>query len=291
MTSSFFDKIKLQNDTLVNDKCIIDIKLLQNNVLNLKNLIKFTKLLDKQKPMNKPMNNSNKAMNKPIDNSNKQMNNSNKPTTNKVNDKFYYVKQKDTLFWCFYILKNGYASYEMDCNNNYFTIEKQEKYKYVELLRQEKNKNLLKMFKIKPFLDLENDLANNDKISVKTFFGLCLIEGINVLLVDGRKIYELLCSDTQNTCIIHRNVKSNEYFIESDVSMNEIHSYKNGYFPMPTFDFKIKAIGSYKTDELLEMCEKLNIQLNLNENNASKHESKKKILKKDIYELVVQQFR
>ena len=287
MTTFFFDKIKLQNDTLVDNKCIIDISLLQQNVLNLKNLIKFTKMIyTNNQTINKPMNN-NQLINKQMNINNKPINNNklNQNKLNQVKDKYYYVKQKDTLFWCFYIFKNGYSSYEMDCNNNYFTIEKQEKYKYIELLREEKNKNLLKMFKIKPLMNLENDLANNDKISIKTFFGLCLIEKMNVLLVDGRKVYELLCSDSKNMWIVHKNAISGEYYIESEFDKAELYKYKNGYFSMPSFDYKLKSITSYKTDDLLELCEKLNICIDNSKND------KKRLLKKDIYELVVQQFR
>jgi hypothetical protein len=283
-TLSFFDTIKLQDDTLVDNKCIINIENFQTNMLTLKNLIKFTKLIDTNNITQNIKNNKNMCINN-ITNSVIKHNNINSNKLNNIKDKYYYIKQKDTLFWCFYILKNSYSSYEMECNNNYFTIEKQEKYKYVELLREEKNKNLLKMFKIKPLLDLENDLANNDKISVKTFFGLCLIEGINILLVDGRKLYELLCSDSSNINIIHRNIISNEYYIESDFDNKDIDKYKNSYFNMPSLDFKIKSISSYKIDDLLEICEKLNIQLD------NYRIDKKKFLKKDIYELVVQQFR
>jgi hypothetical protein len=275
MTTSFFDKIKLKNDTLVNNKCIIDNIQIQDKVLNLKNLIRFTKKLNESSIF---LNNTNNISN----NSLIKQNNKNYSSEKKI-EKYYYIKQKDTLFWCFYILKNGFSSYEMNCNNQYFTIEKQEKYKYIEYLRQEKNKNLLKMFKIKPLLDLENDLANKDNISIKTFFGLCLIEGINIILVDNRKIYELICNDNSKINVIHFN--SSEYYIEVEPNDIDINKYRKEYFIMPSFDYKLKSITSYKVDDLIELCSKLNISL---ENNKS---DKKKLLKKDIYEIVCQQFR
>ena len=80
----------------------------------------------------------------------------------------YKPIQKDSLFWCFYILKHGYSNYEMEINNQYFTIEKQEKIKYIGMLR--KNKDILKIYKIKPLTEIEDDLANNERISIKTFF-------------------------------------------------------------------------------------------------------------------------
>lgn len=280
--TSFFDKIKLRDDTLIrSNKCIIEDTIYQNKTLNLKNLIHFTKLL------NNNINNNN-SNNKYNNNSNNN-NNNNKYNKNiikseiKNKEPYYFIKQKDTLFWCFYILKNGYSSYEMDCYNKYFTIEREVKYKYINFLREDKNKNLLKMFKIKPLIDLENDLANKDKITVKTFFALCLIEGINVMLIDGRKVYNLSCNDSDIN-IIHYNKKSDEYYIESEINNSNIDNYKLEYFVVPTFDYKLKSISSYKVDELVDLCKKLNIDLD-NRN------STKKILKKDIYELVVQEFR
>ena len=142
---------------------------------------------------------------------------------NNLKERFseYKPKQKDSLFWCFYILKNGFLNYEMEIHNQYFIVEKKEKFKYIELLRQ--NKELLKIHKIKPFTELEDDLANKERISVKTFFALCILENINVLLVDKRKIFELTCIDISSenpVNIVHRNRKNYEHYIETEVTDN-----------------------------------------------------------------------
>ena len=50
---------------------------------------------------------------------------------------------------------------------------------------------------------------------------------------------------------------------------------------MTNFDVSLKSIASYKVEELLEMCKKLDINVT-NDN--------KKKSKKDIYELLVQNF-
>lgn len=198
----------------------------------------------------------------------------------------YKPKQKDSLFWCFYILKKGFSNYEMEINNQYFVVEKSEKFKYIDLIR--KNKNILKIHKIKPLTELEDDLANKDKISPKTFFALCILENINVILVDKRKIFELICIDIDDAHpvnIIHRNNKTYEHHIELDVTMEMIQKYRDTYYKMSSFDSMLKSIGSYKLDELIELCKQLNIPIdNINNNNNNKN---KKPTKKDIYELLV----
>jgi hypothetical protein len=191
----------------------------------------------------------------------------------------YRPRQKDSLFWCFYILKNGFSNYEMEINNQYFVVEKTEKFKYIDLIR--KNKDILKLHKIKPLTELEDDLANKDKISVKTFFSLCILENINVLLVDKRKIFELTCIDIDDkhpVNIIHRNSKLYEHHIELDVTPDILKKYRDTYYKMSSFDSTLKSMGSYKLDELTDLCKKLNVNIEA---------SKKKIIKKDIYELLV----
>ena len=197
----------------------------------------------------------------------------------------YKPKQKDSLFWCFYILKNGFSNYEMEINNQYFVVEKNEKFKYIDLLR--KNKDLLKMHKIKPLTQLEDELANKDKISPKTFFALCALENINVLLVDKRKVYELLCVDIDKTHpinIVHRNNTNYEHLIELEVTEEIINKYRETYYKLTSFDTTLKSIGSYKLEELIDLCKKLNIDIEEYKNNKL---AKQKITKKDIYELLV----
>ena len=200
---------------------------------------------------------------------------------------FYKPKQKDSLFWCFFILKYGFSKYEMEVGNQHFQIEKQEKFKYIDQIRKTCNKDLLKMHKIKPLTLLEDDLANQERISVKTFCALCIIENINIILIDKRKIYEVLTTDDPKINIIHRNSITYEHQIEVDILPETINMYKETYYNVPNFDVSLKSMASYKVDELLELCKKLDINTT---NDAINDNSKKKQSKKDIYELLVQKF-
>lgn len=219
----------------------------------------------------------------------KTINNKSKPKTSsevkKQKETMYRPKQKDSLFWCFYILKNGFSNYEMEINNQYFVIEKNEKFKYIDMLR--KNKDRLKLHKIKPLTELEDDLANKDKISIKTFFALCMLEDINILLVNKRKVYELLCKDIDEKHpinVVHRNNETCEHSIELDLTEETINKYRETYYKMSGFDATLKSVGSYKLDELLDLCKKLNINIDEDKN---KKQGKKKMTKNDIYELLV----
>jgi hypothetical protein len=203
-------------------------------------------------------------------------------------ESIYKPKKKDSLFWCFYIIKYGISKYEMEIGNQYFIIEKQEKIKYIELLRENKNKDLLKNHKIKPLTQLEDDLANQDRISIKTFFALCIVENINIILIDKRKLYESIIIDDPKIHIVHRNSETYEHHIQLDILPENINTYRELYYKMPSFDIGLKSISSYKLDELLELCKKFNISIN----SESNHDNKpiKRVTKKDIYELLVLNF-
>ena len=77
--------------------------------------------------------------------------------------------------------------------------------------------------------------------------------------------------------------------------MEMIQKYRDTYYKMSSFDSMLKSIGSYKLDELIELCKQLNIPIdninnntNNNTNNNNNNNNKnKKPTKKDIYELLV----
>ena len=214
----------------------------------------------------------------------------NKSVKEKKKETMYKPKQKDSLFWCFYILKNGFFNYEMEINNQYFVVEKNEKFKYIEILR--KNKDILKIHKIKPLTELEDDLANKDKISIKTFFALCIFENINILLVNNRKIYEFFFDEKNLIHIVHRNNKTYEHSIELDTTNEIIQKYRDTYYKMNNFETTLKSMASYKLDELIELCKKFNINIEECKDSQKDVEKdfekgKKKISKKDIYNLLV----
>ena len=250
--------------------------LLNKNMFNGKNLRLFTKHIIHFSSCLTPLNGENEKKNS---NNIKQK----KEITQMIKkDTIYKPVKKDSLFWCFYILKYGFSKYEMEVGNQHFSIEKQEKFKYIDHVRNPINKDLLKIHKIKPLSLLEDDLANQEKISIKTFFALCIIEKMNVILIDKRKVYEVLTTDDPKIYIIHRNSITYEHYIELDVPADKINMYKETYYNMSNFDTSLKAMSSYKVEELLELCKKLEINTDIKE--------KKKMAKKDIYELLVQQF-
>ena len=203
-----------------------------------------------------------------------------KPQMTIVKDKCntFTPVQKDTLFWCFYILKYGEHNYEMLDNIN-IVLEKKLKIDYVEKIR--KDKQIVKSYKFATLTHLENQLANEDKIDLNTFFTLCVIENINVLYVCKKTYFELLMNDDK-IHIIHRLDNYSKYGYEG-IEQSKIELYRSTLFKVDNVDKPIKSISSYKVSELVEFCTKLGIEIYIKNTTKSKS-------KKELYESLIQYF-
>jgi len=111
------------------------------------------------------------------------------------------------------------------------------------------------------------------------------------MLVDKHKIYELTCVDIDDkhpVNIIHKTKQSNEHYIELNNTPDILQKYRETYYKMENFDSTLKSIGSYKLEELIELCNKMHINIENGVNDNGVNEKKKS--KKDIYEILVSNY-
>lgn len=206
----------------------------------------------------------------------------------KVNNlSFLLPKQKDTLFWCFYIMKYGDVEYEILDEIN-VVIEKKLKYECIEKVRQ--NKQLIKTYKYATMSHIENQLANEKNIDLQTFLILCVLENMNVLYIHNKTWFELRMNDSDNFFIINKLDGHTKHGYccmsckSSDPQMNaEMQNYKNTMFQIDNIEKPLKGLSSYKVSELVEICNKLGLNV-INQENG-KHKNKGQ-----MYELLVQYF-
>ena len=201
------------------------------------------------------------------------------------NTEFFVSKLKDTLFWCFYIMKNGFEKYEeLDTTGISIVTEKQLKIGFVEKLRKEKQ--LLKIYKFASLTHIENQLVNENKIDIKTFLTLCVLENLNIIYLKKKTYFELLMNDSN---IIHV-VNFNDYGkygykldSENEANKDNIEKYRTTLFNIENIEKPVKALSAYKVSELVEYCSKLGISI-LNET------TNKKKNKSELYESLIQYF-
>jgi len=190
--------------------------------------------------------------------------------------------QKDTLFWCLYVLAHGFGKYDM-LGNQHFVEEKQWKFKYIELLRTKKD--ILKMHKIRPLTELEDDLANKQQIGIKTFVALCILTNLNVMIINKHKYFESINNDSNIVHIIYTQDEPLKYSLDLICTHEKLDKYRKSYYKMPSFDASIKSMTSYKHEELVELSSKLGIEIPSDPKNANKKKTKK-----EIYELIILNF-
>jgi hypothetical protein len=190
---------------------------------------------------------------------------------------FFIPREKDALFWCFFVIKNGFAAYEYPGTRS-FANEKELKFKLIESMRA--NKQTLKIKKIKNIKeDVEDELANKNKIGMKTFIALCASENINILFIHKRKCFELVFEEESPFHVIHWTENPDKYCYEMNLSKDAVNKYRTTLFRWESLEKPLKAMSAYKSDELLGMCK----QLGLDEKIADLA----KKTKKDLYELLL----
>ena len=187
----------------------------------------------------------------------------------------FIPREKDTLFWCFYVMKHGDVKYEMLEYKNILT-EKKLKIEYVEKIRKEKQ--TVKTYKFATLTHTENNLANENQLDVKTFLTLCAVENLNVLFVKNKTYYELLMNDSNELHIVHL---LQNYKYGHEINPTGASQIKTTLYQLDNIDKPIKSMSGYKLSELVEICEKLGIDIINKETNKSKG-------KKELYEAIIQ---
>ena len=142
------------------------------------------------------------------------------------------------------------------------------------------------MYKFDTISNLESNLANDNNLNVNTFLTLCAIENINIIFLRKNTYYEMLMNDSDKIYIVHEIQSQSKYNNKYGYEMgtNEsISNIRNTFFKLEAIHKPIKAISAYRLDELINICNKLVI--NINNNITSKQKSKK-----ELYESIIQYF-
>ena len=192
----------------------------------------------------------------------------------------FVPKQRDNLFWCFYIMKHGLDAFILMPHKNMVT-EKRLKIEYIERLRD--NKSFIKTNKLGPLSHIENFLLNEIAIDMKTFHALCLFEGLSCIITFPSFYYEIKLDTDDNEGDVETNVHvltkikdTNNFGYKNGATQSEVSLVRSQHYKVENLSKPIKAMTSYKMDELLTIANKLDILL------------PDKVKKKDVYQFIVQ---
>lgn len=200
-----------------------------------------------------------------------------------VKECIFFPREQDSLFWCYYIISSGESNYEM-MNVKNSLVAKQIKINYVNKIRM--NKQIVKTYKFDTITNLESNLANDNNISINTIMTLCAIDKINVIFVSRKTYYELLMNDTEPIYIIREveiQSKYNKKYGFEISNLDTLQQITTTLYKIETLDKPVKALSSYKLQDLIDICNKLAIEVKRIDNGKNKS-------KNELYELLIQYF-
>lgn len=210
------------------------------------------------------------SINKTIKTNNKLLNKKQEKT--KETSNIFVPKQRDMLFWCFYIILNSKEQYLFNINNT-FTNEKQTKINAIEILKTKKSK--LKEHKLK-INEVENELLNENKITLTGLAGLCIAYNISICVVKDRIVFDFHYSENLNGIICW---STNNYGVYDDDYNTFFSKIESTHYMVTNPCKPIKAISGYTVKDLCEICKKLDISI-IDTNGG-------KLKKQDLYQKIV----
>jgi hypothetical protein len=173
--------------------------------------------------------------------------------------------QKDKLFWCFFIVLEGFEEYELN-RSNWFTIEKEFKIKTAELLKVKHIKEELKSMKIRRS-EVENELVMLPCITLQTLHAMCIIYDVAITYVFGRKYIQVgsLVRTPSKNAIILVNEKKQHVLRLNTVEENAVFlkEVRENYWLLEDMEKPLKSVSAYSTNDLQNICKRLQIAVTL----------------------------
>ena len=201
---------------------------------------------------------------------------------------YFTPSQSNSLFWCFYIIYNGFASYEYE--SNFFTAEQQFKIQTIEKVKKGEGKSSLKEHKISKTC-FESGLIGSKNINAKTLYALCLCYNLNIFYVYKNTYYEMISNIEKPIHLVIYNAETNNYSIclPVDIKATEtfskhseyIEKAKEKYWKLDNLEKPLRPITVYSVNDLINICSKLDVAIICETTN-------KKKTKAELYSSILQ---
>ena len=177
-----------------------------------------------------------------------------------VNSNMISPKNTDTLFWCMYMATNGYGEY-LNIGSKYKNKEIEIKQGMIEVIK--KNPSILKSTSRKitnvAIQEIMAELMIDKKTSFKTFFAMCVLNSLNVYIIDTTTKTFLSFRYNNNSVDSYMFYRSIDGFFSVDieeVGPSKCAELTSNYFELEHGERPIKAISAYKVVELETILQK-----------------------------------
>ena len=193
--------------------------------------------------------------------------------------------QKDTLFWCIYIIANGYNDFQQITRNH--RVRQLEVQKLV-IDHITKDKSVMKNTNMKftnvAIQELMSDLLGLTKgISYQVMMSFCVFYNINIYMIDNNKnVYLKFISNTDVELpiyAIYRN-ENNVYSVDIEEITKDKQESIEKMICLDSYLRPLKTISNYKIIELTEFAKQLDLL-----------EDDRKYKKQELYEMIYNKIR
>ena len=168
---------------------------------------------------------------------------------------FYITREKDKLFWAFYIMLNGEDAYKY--LKTKFVTEKEIKIGAVEKMR--KLPNVFRQHKLNK-VRIENELSGDVPLTLEGFYGLCIIYNISAIFMKKNCYCELYGLGDSSVTHLVEEVDGGlgvHVFKTKAGSLDYAKEVRESKWQMENVLTPIKSISSYTHAELLEIYNKV----------------------------------
>jgi hypothetical protein len=176
-----------------------------------------------------------------------------------------HPKDKDKLFWAFYIILQGEDEYKY--LKTKFVAEKEIKISAVETMH--KMSNVFKQHKLNKGR-LETELSGDAVLTLEGFFGLCIIHNVSAMFIKRNCYFELYGIGDDEPPYLVEEVKGGlgiHIFKNGAASNDMANDVRKTKWRMENVLTPIKSISSYTHAELLEIYNKVtSVDANTNAN-------------------------
>ena len=177
-----------------------------------------------------------------------------------TNANIIYPKCTDTLFWCMYIAKYGYAEY-LNIGQRYKNKEIEIKQQMIDTIKKTPSilKNGPRKITNVAIQEIMAELMIDKKTTFKTFYAICILNALNIIIVDIKtSTFLSFINDTTTELYIIYRVNDGSFSIDIDCNAIAVTS---KYFELDYGDKPIKSIGAYKMNDLEIISQKLGLLL------------------------------
>ena len=199
--------------------------------------------------------------------------------------------QKDSLFWCIYIIVHGYNDYN-NIIRNYGVRQLEEKQKIFEYIKENKlnikNTNY-KITNVSISEMMSEFITVHKETSILCLIAMVVYYNINIIIVDldNHTMLEFWSNKEEipnhnndykrNTYVLYKR-KNGKYKLRiENITTTKISEMRDEYIVLESYNKPLKSISSYKVNELEIMIKKLGICM-----------EEKKYKKNELYEMIEQ---